>query len=422
MTVLLPGAPATTQATTQATAPAPTDVPRRSAATASAVLRAVLDHGPVARSTVGEVTGLSPAAVSRQLSTMTELGLVRDHRVPRLRSTVGRPHVPVDIDTGHQVIAGIHVAVPHATLVLMDLRGRVVAEERRRHAPGHTPGGLLAGLGDAMAHFLDRHAGGRRPLGVGFATGGHVDPGRGTVVTHPQLGWHELAVGAALEDRLGLPVRVESHARALARAEQLIGAHRERARTSQVALFVGNVVDAAIATNGSVHQGPGAAAGDVRHLPVGSETGCACGRAGCFEATVTEQAVAVRAVECGHLPVPRFADVLAALEAGAPWAERLFAERARAVGRVAALLLDLINPEIVVVTESGIARRPDLIGEVRAEVARCSHVGADPARAVVPGTFGPRALAVAGGSVLLHDVYTDPGDLPARTSFPSSEN
>lgn len=396
--------------------------PRRTASTAGAVLRAVLDRGPVARSTVGDHTGLSPAAVSRQLAALGELGLVCDRPIRRLRSTVGRPHVPVDIDVGRHMVAGLHVAVPHATLVLMDLRGRVLAEERRPHPPGHTPDGLLASLGQAMAGFLERHAGAGRPLGVGFATGGQVDPARGIVVEHPRLGWRDVAAGPVLARRLGLPVRVESHARALARAEALVGDHRERARTSQVALFVGNVVDAAIATNGSVHQGPGAAAGDVRHLPVGSSASCPCGRTGCFAATVTEGAVAARAVAQGHLRAPRFADVLAALEAGEPWSVRLFEERARAIGRAVALLRDVINPEIVVVTEAGLARRPELITEVRGEVGRSGHLGADPQATVVAGSFGPRALAVAGGSVLLHDLYTDPLDLPARTSFPDSEN
>ncbi|GAA1388428.1 ROK family transcriptional regulator [Pseudonocardia kongjuensis] len=393
--------------TTSVSVPTPAGPARRVAGPAD-VLRTVLDHGPVARTTIGELTGLSAAAVSRQLGRLAGAGLVRDEPVPRPRGTVGRPHVPVDIDTGQHAVAGLHVAVPYATHVLMDLRGRVLAERRLPHPPDAGPDGLPARLGDDLGRFLREHAGRRRLLGVGVATGGWVDPDRATVVEHPQLGWRDVPIGGVLERRLGLPVRVESHARALARAEQLVGDLRFRARTSMVGLFVGNVVDAALATGGLVHQGPGAAAGDVRHLPVGSDVRCPCGRAGCFLATVTESAVARRAVHRGHLAEPRFADVRAALRDGAPWAVTLFAERARAIGRAGALLLDVINPEVMVITESGLADRPELLAELHTEVARYSHVCTDPERTVVAGSFRTHALAVAGGSVALHDVYHRP--------------
>jgi predicted NBD/HSP70 family sugar kinase len=385
----------------------------RRAANAAAVLRATLDYGPVARSTVAQLTGLSAAAVSRQLTDLAGLGLIRERPVRGPRSTVGRPHVPVDVETRRHIVAGVHIAVLHTTLVLMDLRGRVVAEQRVPHS-GAAAAAVLTDAGDRMARFLAQHADGRRVLGVGVATGGWVDPARGVVVRHVPLGWSEVPVREVLERRLSLPVRVESHARALARAEQLIGRERARARTSLVQLFVGNVVDAAIATCGAVHHGPGAGAGDVSHLHVGGDVRCGCGRSGCFEATVAESTIAQQAAADGLVPAPRFADVLAALEADEPWARELFRRRVRLVGRAVALLLDVINPELLVICEAGTARRPDLIDELHEEIARRSHVCPDPRRTVVAGSFGSGALGVAAGSVILHDIYARPVDLPAR--------
>jgi predicted NBD/HSP70 family sugar kinase len=394
----------------------------RRTATAAAVLRTILDHGPVARSTVARLTGLSAAAVSRQSTELAELGLVRERPVRRPRPAIGRPHVPVDIDTRSHLVGGIHIAVRHTTLVLMDLRGRVLAEQRTPHRDP-AAAAVLADVGNRMAAFLDEHTCGRRPLGVGVATGGWIDPGRGVIVRHTQLDWRDVPAQGVLEDRLGLPVRVESHSRALARAEQLIGSHHTRARTSMVHLFVGNVVDAAIVTGGTVHHGPRSAAGDVSHLPVGSGRTlpgglCRCGRTGCFQATVTEQALADHAASAGLLAEARFPDVVAALEADEPWAVALFRERARLVGRAVALLLDVINPEILVVAEAGIARRPQLLDELHAEVADRAHVAADPRRRIVSSSFGTRTLGVAAGSIVLHEAYARPLELrpsPAGT-------
>lgn len=390
--------------------------------TASVVLRSILDNGPIARSTVARLTGLSAAAVSRQYADLAELGLVRERPARTPRSSVGRPHVPVDIDTRRHLVCGVHIALLHCTYVLTDLRGRVLAEQRIPHRdPG--PEAVLADIEAAIAAFLDEHAGSRRPLGVGVATGGWVDPAHGTVVRHTQLGWSDVAIRDVLEARLGLPVRVESHSRALARAEQLIGVHRERARKSLVHLFVGNVVDAALATGGAVHHGPRSAAGDVGHLPVGSgsllgPTVCGCGRTGCVQATVADRAVARHATMAGLLPRPVFADLLTALETGDRDVRMLFRDRARLVGRAVALLLDVINPEVLVVTEAGVVRDPDLLAELRGEVAERSHVCTDPERTVVASSFGSRALGVAAGSIMLDATYARPLDLrpqPART-------
>jgi predicted NBD/HSP70 family sugar kinase len=381
---------------------------------AAAVLRAVLDHGPVARSTVGRLTGLSAAAVSRRIADLSDLGLVRERPVRAARPAVGRPHVPVDLDVRHHVAVGAHIAVLHTTLVLMDLRGRVLVEERVPHGSDRSASAVLDDLAMRTAAFLDAHRAGRRPLGVGVATGGWVDPARGVVVRHRDLGWHDVPVGDLLAERLGLPVAVDGHARALARAEQLFGRVRERARSSLVHLFVGNVVDAAIATGGAVHEGPDAAAGHVSHLPVGGDTPCVCGRRGCLAATAAERAVAGRAVAEGHLRAPLFADVLAAVEADEPWAMGLLRDRVRAIGRAAALLLDVINPDVLVVCEAGTSRRPELLTDLRAEVARHSHRGPDVARTVVAGSFGVRALGVAAGSVVLRETYERPLDSPAR--------
>jgi len=223
--------------------------------TAATVLRSVLEHGPVARSTIARLTGLSAATVTKQYAELAERGLVRevDTRIPRV--TLGRPHVPVDIDVDRHVVCGAHIAYGHTTLALVDLRGRVIAEEREPH-DRPTPEAALGRIAERVPAFLERHD--RVPLG---------SVSNGMIVEHSQLGWTNVLAKEFLTNALDTGVQVESHSRALARAEQLFG-NDTRARTSVVHLFVGNVVDAAIATAGAVHSGPGGAAGEIAHLPL----------------------------------------------------------------------------------------------------------------------------------------------------------
>ncbi|MEV5678415.1 MULTISPECIES: ROK family transcriptional regulator [unclassified Streptomyces] len=381
----------------------------RREANAATVLRAVLDHGPVARRSIARLSGLSPAAVSRQCTDLVRLGLVRE--LPDLvESTgVGRPQIPVDLHTGQTsgpVAGGVHIGVPGSTFGLLDLRGRLLARRSLPHdgiAPAELSGRILGGL----RTFLAEAGRGRRLLGVGAALGGWVDPGLGTAVRHDALGWHQRPLAAELARGLGgLEVRIDNHARAIAQSEILFG--RPAARRSLVHLFVGNVVDAALGIAGVVHQGPGSGAGDVAHLPVPDSTApCPCGRSGCLEATASNTAVALTAVRRGIVPEPDVFLVVDAAAAGDRRADRLLRERARAVGRATALLLDVLNPDLVVVTEHSSLVNPEYLEEIRGAAIDLSHVCGDPERIVSPHA-GTAVLPVAAGTILLNPLFRSP--------------
>ncbi|MFD7261412.1 ROK family protein [Streptomyces sp. NPDC059874] len=400
----------------------------RAAANAAAVLRTVLAHGPVARSAIAPLCGLSPAAVSRQANGLLRSGLLRELPGPAA-SGAGRPRIPLDLHTGPvggPVAAGLHIGVPAATFSLVDLRGTLLARRTSPHqAPTPTPGPGPdpADIADRLAAFLREFDTGRPLLGVGVALGGWVRPGDGTVVRHEALGWRDRPLGAELAERLRLPVSVDNHARAVAHAEILFG--RPEARRSLVHLFIGNVVDAAFGIEGTVHQGPGAAAGDVAHLPVpGSRTVCPCGRVGCLQATASDTVLGAEAVRRGIVPEPSVNLLVDAAATGDPRADRLLRERARAVGGAAAVLLDVFNPAVMVVTELSSVLHDGYLDEIRAAAAAASRtgggsggaggtngsVGVGPARIVSPHA-GPAVLPGAAATVLLGPLFRDPSHL-----------
>ncbi|MEV7501370.1 ROK family transcriptional regulator [Streptomyces sp. NPDC093018] len=366
---------------------------------ASSVLRSVLEHGPVARSTVARLTGLSPASVTEHCARLAGLGLIRESQAPRRSRGVGRPHVPVELDDARFVVGGVHVAVPYTTVALLDLRGRVLARRELKHERTD-PGRVLARAAEGLA-ALFAEASGRRPLGVGVAVGGWVDRETGTVVEHELLGWREVPVRELLAARTGLPVHVDGHARALVNGERLFG--RARGSRSVLHLFVGNVVDAAFATHDEVHHGPRSAAGAIAHLPVpGGTEPCPCGRTGCLQVELGERTLCRRARAAGVTDSANPMRVVAAAAAGDAVARRLLVERARATGRAAALLLDVLNPETVVVTEVGVIHFEECLDALR------EAAGNSRSAAVLPTSFPDSVLAVAGGSVLLDALFRDP--------------
>ncbi|MDV9171353.1 ROK family protein [Streptomyces sp. W16] len=375
---------------------------------ASVILRSVLEHGPVARSTIARLTGLSPASVTDHCAHFAGLGLIRESATPERSGGVGRPHVPVDLDDSRFIVGGVHVAVPYTTVALLDLRGRVVAERRIGHDTTD-PSRVLARAAEGLDALLTEAAAGATPLGVGVAAGGWVDRDSGTIVEHPLLGWRDVPVREPIGARTGLPVHVDGHARALVNGERLFG--RARGSRSVLHLFVGNVVDAAFATNDEVHHGPRSQAGAIAHLPLrGGTEPCDCGRVGCLQVELSERTLCRRAREAGIVDGVNPTHVVAAAERGDPVAVRLLTQRARMVGRAAGLLLDILNPETVVVTELGVIHREDCLRALREEV------GDARASAVVPTSFPDSVLAVAGGAVMLDVLFRDPLSVSSSVS------
>ena len=245
-----------------------------------------------------------------------------------------------------------------------------------------------------------------------------MNRGDGVIIEHALLGWRDVPVRQVLADATGLPVRVDNHARALTRAEQLFG--DPRARASVIHLFAGNMIDAAFATGGSIHHGPQSAAGAVAHLPLeGRSELCLCGRSGCLQAVVSSRQLGVRGAREGVIPEPSFGLLLAAARSGDRRAGGLFRERARLLGAAAALLLDLLNPELLVVTEQGIRHVPGCLEILRAEVCERSRLCADPGRSIVEGSFGDDVLPVAAGTVILDALYASPLQRQAVVSWAS---
>ncbi|MET3982577.1 putative NBD/HSP70 family sugar kinase [Streptomyces sp. PvR034] len=386
----------------------------RAVANAATVLRTVLDHGPVARSAVSGLCGLSPAAVSRQTTLLVRRGLLREVPAPPAgpATAAGRPRIPLDLHTGAvggPLAGSLHIGVRACVLGLVDLRGQVLARRALPHEEGLGADRLLGLAAAELERFLAEFGGGRPLLGVGAALGGWVRPDTGTVVRHAALGWRDVPLADVLTRALGVAVRVDNHARAVGHAEILFG--HPQARRSLVHLFIGNVVDAAFGIEGAVHQGPGAAAGDVAHLPVpGSTVPCACGRTGCLQATASDTALGAEAVRRGIVPEPSVMLVVDAAATGDPRADALLRERARAVGRAAALLLDVFNPAVMVVSELSSVLHEGYLDDIRAAAAELSPGSAGPGRIVAPHA-GPAVLPQAAATVLLGPLFRDPAGL-----------
>jgi predicted NBD/HSP70 family sugar kinase len=262
------------------------------------VLRHIASSGPISRARVAADTGLNKSTVSSLVAELDELGLVREGADSGRVPAVGRPATPIVI-TGTIVALGLEIAVDGITAGIEDLTGAVRFETRRTRMLGEDP--PLKVLDDLAA--LAREAFARaqidelRVVGVGVAVPGLVDVGLRTLLRAPNLGWTQIAIGAEMESRLGLPsgvVAVGNEANLAALAELWDGVARDLKSFIHITGQVG--VGAGIIIDGELYRGSRGFAGELGHMTVRPDGApCACGARGCLETVAGLEAIRARA-------------------------------------------------------------------------------------------------------------------------------
>lgn len=386
-----------------AAAASPLDLARSNVA---AIVGAVLDRGPLPRARIADTTGLSAAAVTRLTARLIAAGLIRELPAVLGPHDSGRPRIPLDLDTEDRLAVGIHIGLLRTEIGLVDLRGEVFARSVLTHRSTE-PGAVVRQAAVGAESLLEREGLGRTVLGYGVGVGGWVDSESGVVVEHASLGWSEVPLRALLAERFAQPVLLDSAVRGTARAECLFGAAAGAA--SIVELFIGNVVDAAVVIDRKVHRGPRGGAGRLTHLPIQGARGavCVCGRRDCAQAVISDAAILGLARERGLAgPKDELGDLVARSGAGDRGAAEVLRERGRRVGQVAALLLDIVNPELVVVAGGPLATAEHLASAQR-ELVHRHRAEQDTAR-LVPSALGEHSLVIACATVFLDAYYADP--------------
>ncbi|MGW7488274.1 ROK family protein [Streptomyces sp. NPDC054786] len=369
------------------------------------VARTLLHRGPQARSEIAQATGLSATSITKITAQMARARMLVELTAVS-GGDIGRPRVPMVLDTSYYRFVGIHIGLRRTTGGLLDLAGNVVEGQAITHQ-GRTRKAILKEATDLRDHLMQLVGSRDRILGTGVATGGWVEPGTGVVVDHPLLGWKDVKLGDEL-GRGGHTVFVDSSVRAMALAEAYLGVARDAA--SSLSLFIGNIVAAGLMVDGRLRFGHDSAAGTIDHLPLGrtaSGTRCHCGRDDCLSALASDVAVLERARQSGIVgPRGSFESLVAKSRSESAEAATLLRERAEYVGLAAGMLLDLLDPELLVLG-GGLLQTPEHLDALRA-AARGRLSRPQAAERIVPTGLGEGALIRASGSLPMHAFFSDP--------------
>ena len=284
-------------------------------------------------------------------------------------------------------------------MALVNERGTVL--DLMRVDTVRDPKALVATLRAAVAPWLRR-----RLLGTGVGVAGDVDPVQGVVRFAPNLKWKNVPLAALFRlAKFPEPCHVENDANAAA-----WGAHRlepGRPFRNLVVLTLGTGVGGGLVLEEKLYRGASGSAGELGHMVV--EAGgdpCVCGNRGCLEEYMGGAALVRWARReyarknrrpAGPLD-PRILEDRA--RAGDPVARAAWRRGARALGVALANLLNIFNPDAILLT-GGVAKGAPLFlpGALR---EMSSRAFATPRRAARIGAARRGGeLGVAGAALLV---------------------
>ncbi|MFR0352641.1 ROK family transcriptional regulator [Streptomyces sediminimaris] len=327
-----------------------------------AALDLLLEHGPLSRTRIGKLTGLSKPTASQLLARLEAAGLVL-----ATGTTEGRPGPNAqlyEVDPSAAYAAGLDVTPERILAAVADVTGRTVGTCELQ-TPGRRPAQpVVRQVTDALDGAVKAAGLARDDVHrVVIGTPGAFDPNTGRLRYASHLpGWHTPSLLDELAAALPMPVEYENDVNLAAVAEQRLGA--ARGHEDFVLLWNEGGLGAALVLGGRLHRGWTGGAGEVGFLPVPGAPlvrQVTKANSGGYQELAGSQAIPKLARSLGieDIPAGPYAESAAALVARAAGADdgphrQLLQTYATRLATGLASLVSVLDPELVVLSGSSL--------------------------------------------------------------------
>jgi predicted NBD/HSP70 family sugar kinase len=240
--------------------------------------------------------------------------------------------------------------------------------------------------------------------GVGIGLPGPVDFAHGMAVNPPIMaGWHMFGVADHCRALYGVPVLVDNDVNIMALGEYWV---MEPKVEDFIFVKVGTGIGSGLILGGLLHRGTNGAAGDMGHVRTTSdEVLCRCGNNGCLEATAGGGALAARLRERGF-DATGSRDVVRLVDEGNREAIRSVRAAGRLIGQVLASMVNLLNPELIMVGGDMARAEPQLLAGIREVVYQRSTTLSTTDLQISVSTLGDRAGITGAAAMAIDHILT----------------
>jgi predicted NBD/HSP70 family sugar kinase len=376
----------------------------------STILNVIKTHGVIPRTEIARLTGLSPATVTGITAELIQDNLVFEKESGD--SSGGRRPIMLAINPDGGCVVGIKVMEDHALGALTNLEATLIGK-RSFALTDTSPMAVSQALSELVSELLNMSvASAPNLMGVGIGLAGIIDSKQGLVRQSPFFGWNDVPLRDLIQNKLNVPVYLDNDVNTLAFAEKWFGAGQNV--DNFLVVTFGRGIGLGIVTNGQFSHGMRGGAGELGHTVIqpGGEL-CACGKRGCLEMYVSEPAMlreAAKAYEQGRLSaLPQTPDELVTLAvAGETAAHEIFSHAGELLGQSIANLVNIFNPQKILITGEGARAGNWLFDPMRATIDEHTMPSLRQDVSILVEPLGDDAWARGAASLVLHELFESP--------------
>jgi glucokinase-like ROK family protein len=388
------------------------------------VLLSLLYEPGLSRIQLAERTNLSNTTITNLIAELIEQDVVSENgSEAEGQRSVGRPRVGICLNPDSRFTVGIHIGVGIYRVGVANLLGQIIHNRVCEYDTQLPVTQVLEQIAASIQTVIHESGVDRSLiLGVGIGASGLVDFSTGENLLAPNLNWRNVPMREYFRNALNLPVVVDNNVRAMAIGETYFGAGR--GVNSLAFVYSRTGVGAGLVFDGKVFRGSSTGAGEIGHMVMllrGGEP-CHCGNNGCLETLVSEPAILHQAEILSRLnPAGILAQTIAARQ-DLPLLERVFVaarqgdqdvlrmlnERAYYLGLALANVVNLFNPELILL--GGIfSQGQDLFIQPTLETVRqMSFGGLGKKVRLQATTFGWKAGVIGAAALALTQFFYQP--------------
>lgn len=320
--------------------------------------------GELSCADLSELINKSVPLTSRVLNEMMEEGIVEG--IGYALSTGGRrPHMYA---LKPNLLYIVSVAMDQITtrIALLDLHNNYVGTVQSVALTLDDNPEALSQLAHHIEVFIDASAISKdKIVGVGIGMPGFVDSDKGLNYSFLNAGGEQESIADIIESVVGIPVLIENDSSLIALAELKFGAAKKKQNVMVINISWG--IGLGMIINGALFSGHNGFAGEFSHIPIFTNNKmCSCGKSGCLETEASLLLVVEKAIEgvknrkltiLKDLSMDHMEDastaILNAAAKGDKFVVELLSKTAYNIGRGVAILIHLLNPELIVLSGRG---------------------------------------------------------------------
>lgn len=380
------------------------------------VMRCISSHGPINRSAIAKMVGLSLPTVMDITDQLMEHGMV----VCESRKQTGQGKRPelLSVCGEHYRFIGVDVGRTTIRIVLEGLDQKIIATVKYATEDVQCERRFVERICAEILDLVERSGvDADSVVGVCVAMPGLIDRDTGSVIFSPNFGWEDIPLQTWMNEILPYEVFVENANRVQASWE--VFRNQENNNLTVLCIGLGYGIGGGLLQKGKLYYGASGTSGEIGHLPVCHDPAakCSCGNIGCLEAVASGAALAKQARELvlggentllrdmcgGNIDKLEAKMVFEAAKQGDERAQQMIDQTAEYIGIALAASINMLDPDRIYLCGGMMKNGPEFLRKIKTCTLRRQMHNAGRGVLILPGD--PDEWNVARGAARVKPIY-----------------